>query len=269
MPISGTNHGMANEDSGITRATRFAELGHQGNLTTANRSQLEQAVVNDSDPRARSAALGALFRAESIEILNSKITNAPARIETQALMEIWLSAASDEHAVVRKRTAELGPIMARVEIALGTDNTPDKSPANTPDKSQDKSQAGVVVTLIDLLNDDEITVVEATAWALGEGVESGTPNAAAVAALARTVTNHDNALAREAAVAALGALRDPVGLPAILIACGDKPAVRRRAVLALAPFTGNEVDQAIETATQDRDPQVRQAAEILRKVVDD
>ncbi len=261
MPISGTNHGMANEDSGITRATRFAELGHQGNLTTANRSQLEQAVVNDPDPRARSAALGALFRAESIEILNSKITNAPVRIKTQALMEIWLSAASDEHAVVRKRTAELGPIMARVEIALGTDNT--------PDKSQAKSQAGVVVTLIDLLNDDEITVVEATAWALGEGIESGTPNAAAVAALVRTVTGHDNALAREAAVAALGALRDPVGLPAILIACGDKPAVRRRAVLALAPFTGNEVDQAIETATQDRDPQVRQAAEILQKVVED
>jgi len=77
------------------------------------------------------------------------------------------------------------------------------------------------------------------------------------------VETHADPLAREAAVAALGALGDPAGLPAILTACADRPAVRRRAVLALSPFTGTEVDAAIERALTDKDWQVRQAAEDL------
>jgi HEAT repeat protein len=65
-------------------------------------------------------------------------------------------------------------------------------------------------------------------------------------------------------VAALGAIGDARGLPAILDACTDKPAVRRRAVLALASFEGAAVDAAIDTALTDRDWQVRQAAEDLQ-----
>ena len=71
----------------------------------------------------------------------------------------------------------------------------------------------------------------------------------------------DDPLLRESAVAALGAIGSPRGLPSILRACTDKPAIRRRAVLALAPFDGPEVDAAIEAARHDRDWQVRQAAE--------
>jgi hypothetical protein len=41
----------------------------------------------------------------------------------------------------------------------------------------------------------------------------------------------------------------------------DKATVRRRAVLALAPFAGSDVDAALEHAMTDRDWQVRQAAE--------
>ena len=67
------------------------------------------------------------------------------------------------------------------------------------------------------------------------------------------------------AVAALGAIGDPRGLPTILHGCADKPAVRRRAVLALAPFDGEAVDAALQAALVDRDWQVRQAAEdVLR-----
>jgi HEAT repeat protein len=68
---------------------------------------------------------------------------------------------------------------------------------------------------------------------------------------------------REASAAALGSIGDERGLPAILIACEDKPAVRRRAVLALAPFDGDDVQLALEKALADRDWQVRQNAEIL------
>ena len=111
-----------------------------------------------------------------------------------------------------------------------------------------------------LLSDEDATVVEVAAWACGE-VEAVDP--AIIAALGALTTGHDDALVREAAVAALGAIGDDRALPAILAATTDKPAIRRRAVLALAPFEGSAVDEALERATHDRDWQVRQAAEDL------
>ncbi len=76
---------------------------------------------------------------------------------------------------------------------------------------------------------------------------------------------------RESAVAALGAIGDGRAVDAIIAGTSDKPAVRRRAVLALAPFlgdddTGHRVDAAIDRALEDRDWQVRQAAEDLRRI---
>ncbi|MHB8464507.1 MAG: HEAT repeat domain-containing protein [Acidimicrobiales bacterium] len=120
--------------------------------------------------------------------------------------------------------------------------------------------AGAVVGL---LADADPSVVEVASWALGELGERAPLPASAILSLAQIATSHEDALAREAAVAALGALGDVLGLPAILVATKDKPAVRRRAVLALAPFDGPEVDEALERARQDRDWQVRDAAELL------
>ncbi len=136
------------------------------------------------------------------------------------------------------------------------------------------------VDLRPLLVDDDPMVVEAAAWALGERVpaEGNEPGQMpsttmpsttmpvdhdAVDQLALVAGGHDDPLCREAAVAALGALGDVRGLPAILAATSDKPAVRRRAVIALAPFDGPEVDAAMARARHDRDWQVRQAAEDL------
>lgn len=116
------------------------------------------------------------------------------------------------------------------------------------------------VDLTPMLVDPEPSVVEAAAWALGEGGHADEP---VVAALAIVATGHDDALCREAAVAALGAIGHPGGLPAILAATHDKAQVRRRAVLALAPFEGPAVDEALRGALEDRDWQVRQAAEDL------
>jgi HEAT repeat protein len=115
-------------------------------------------------------------------------------------------------------------------------------------------------SLLPLLTSAEPTVVEVAAWASGER-EPAEPGV--VATLIGLVTDHDDALVREAAVAALGAIGDEAGLPAILAATADKATVRRRAVIALAPFDGPEVDAALERAKADRDWQVRQAAEDL------
>lgn len=116
------------------------------------------------------------------------------------------------------------------------------------------------VDLVPTLDDADPRVVETAAWACGEH-ESDRPEV--VATLIRIATGAGDPLVREAAVAALGAIGSPRGLPAILAACSDKPAVRRRAVLALAPFDGDDVAAAIAQAREDRDWQVRQSAEVL------
>lgn len=116
------------------------------------------------------------------------------------------------------------------------------------------------VALIALLHDTNETVVEAAAWACGEHEVVNEEEFSKVLALA---TDAAEPLVRESAIAALGAIGDERGLPAILAGCADKPAIRRRAVLALAPFSGPMVDAALQTALQDRDWQVRQAAEDL------
>jgi HEAT repeat protein len=145
----------------------------------------------------------------------------------------WRDAAVDPDPAVRRRAAELAP-------ALG------------PTTAR---------PLVRLLGDADVIVTETAAWGLGE--LGPVPRSGATRALARVARDHPDALAREAAVAALGALADPAGLPAILAACGDKPPVRRRAVLALAPFDGPAVTAALEHALTDRDWQTRQAAEDL------
>jgi HEAT repeat protein len=145
----------------------------------------------------------------------------------------WRVAVADTEPAVRRRAADLAP-------GLGAPARP----------------------LLTLLGDADVTVIEASAWALGE-LGAAAVRAGAVPALAVVAETHGDPLAREAAVAALGALAAPAGLPAILAACRDKPAVRRRAVLALAPFDDPEVDAALHTALEDRDWQVRQAAEDL------
>lgn len=123
------------------------------------------------------------------------------------------------------------------------------------------------VDLLGALGDDDASVVEAAAWACGERDETAAEVLDRLIELAGATSG--DALARESAVAALGAIGDDRGLDAILAATGDKPAIRRRAVLALAPFLGadhpraSEVAAALERALNDRDWQVRQAAEDL------
>lgn len=212
--------------SPVARAAQIAALGHRRPLDEAELAAA-RAASGDPGPAVRAAAIGALAR------------GAPVRIASPA----WHNAAGDPDASVRRRAADLAPKLAARRRA------PD--PALTS-------------ALIALLEDADVTVVEAAAWALGETVTaSSQASDTAVPALSRVVTDHRDALAREAAVAALGAIGDERGLDAILVACRDKPAVRRRAVLALAPFTGTAVDAAIAAALDDRDWQVRQAAEDL------
>lgn len=111
-----------------------------------------------------------------------------------------------------------------------------------------------------LITDHDVFVAEMAAWSIGERNPASDDE---IQALITNTTTHPEAVVREACAAALGSLGDERGLPAILAACEDKPAVRRRAVLALAPFEGEQVEAALTRALEDRDWQVRQNAEIL------
>ena len=116
--------------------------------------------------------------------------------------------------------------------------------------------------LVQLMADPDELVADAACFAAGEVIWPDAQRARIVRALT-TAAAHTDPLVRESAVAALGAISDPAGLPAILAGCTDRPTVRRRAVLALAPFDGPEVESALQAALTDSDWQTRQAAEDL------
>jgi HEAT repeat protein len=204
--------------------------------------------MTDVERAADVAAIGLAGRAGEAEVarLTQLVFSDPsARVRSAALGALarvarradaahaWHAASIDADASVRRRAAELAPTLGR--------NV--REPA-----------------LLALLADDEPTVAEAAAFALGERKSS---TRRALDALIDAATTHDDPLVREQAVASLGARGDQRGLPAILHACHDRPAIRRRAVLALAAFEGDEVDAALHAALGDNDWQVRQAAEDL------
>lgn len=151
-------------------------------------------------------------------------------------VEQWEGFAKDPDPSVRRRAAELAPRL--------------------PDP------AGSEAMLAQLLDDTD-EIVEVAAFALGEVGSSADASLAptTISRLEAIVLDHEDALCRESAVAALGALHS--GLATILKACEDKATVRRRAIIALAPFDGPDVEAALTHALDDRDWQVRQAAEDL------
>jgi HEAT repeat protein len=115
--------------------------------------------------------------------------------------------------------------------------------------------------LIGALSDPDPLVVVGAAWFLAERRV-----AAAVDALGATARAHDDVRCREAAVAALGAIGDSRGLAAVVGGLDDKPTVRRRATVALAGFDDPRVEPALRRSAEDRDWQVRQAADELLEV---
>ncbi len=210
-----------------SRRAAAALAGHTGNLAAA----LD--AIADSEPSIRSLGFGALAR---------------------------LGALDEEHALVGLADPDTRVVRRVIECL-----------------AQPGSITVGLVTLDDaLVNLVEIgpdVVAETAAWALGERHQPTEetssqdellePREHVMRALIHATTSHDDALVRESAAAALGAIGHTVGLPAVLIATQDKATVRRRAVLALAAFDGPEVHDALVRARTDRDWQVRQAAEDL------
>lgn len=179
--------------------------------------------LSSTDARVRSGALTALARASALETA------------------MLLNGLTDPTPSVVRRAVELSSTESRGATAVDD-------------------------SLLTHLRSDSQMLVEVAAFALGERHQEASASTlvdAVVAALSRVAVEHADPLAREAAVAALGSVGLPSGLAAVLSATTDKATVRRRAVLALAAFEGEEVNEALHRARTDRDWQVRQAAEDL------
>ena len=179
---------------------------------------------NDPDPQVRAASVGALDRLSELDEAD------------------LVTALNDPSSVVARRA---------ITAAAGRTASTAKGPLDH--------------VLVRLVEGGDPELAEHAAWAIGERWEEIADHVddEVVAAIERVARGHADALVREAAVAALGSIGATRSLPVILAAAADKATVRRRAVIALAPFDGPEVDAALAAARVDRDWQVRQAAEDL------
>ncbi|MBT8212610.1 MAG: HEAT repeat domain-containing protein [Acidimicrobiia bacterium] len=123
--------------------------------------------------------------------------------------------------------------------------------------------AGLVDEALGLLEavrtDPSTLVVEAAATAYGELADSRP-----LPWLIELATGDGDSMAREAAVAALGAIGDDAAIPELItLAASGPPQVRRRAMVALSVFEGPEVEAAVRAGLEDRNPMVREAAEMV------
>jgi hypothetical protein len=119
--------------------------------------------------------------------------------------------------------------------------------------------SGGLEALLRATHDPDPLVREAAATALGEHAAR-----AAVPRLIDAAEHDSDRLVREAAVAALGAVGDPAALPVLLLlVASGPPQIRRRAVVALTVFDGPEIEPALRAAARDRNPMVREVAEMV------
>lgn len=113
--------------------------------------------------------------------------------------------------------------------------------------------------LLTATDDVSPIVVEAAMTGLGE-----IKAPAAVPLLIDAAQSHKDRLVREAAVASLGAIADERALQTLLdLVAKGPPRIRRRSVVALTVFDGPDVEAAIRGALTDRNPMVREAAEMV------
>lgn len=113
--------------------------------------------------------------------------------------------------------------------------------------------------LLETSDDDEAKVREAVATAFGE-----VGNVRALPWLTAAGRDDIDRTVKEAAVAALGAIGDESAVDALieLIKSGP-PQVRRRAIAAITVFDDDRVEATIQRAAFDRNPGVREAAEMV------
>jgi HEAT repeat protein len=185
--------------------------------------------------------------------------------DEKAAREALADPASDVRASALGALARIGALEGN-DVVFALADPADEVRRRACDLAGRLHMAALAGQLCEALADGSPAVVEAACYALGELEELAEQPVIQGMVVARVVVvaaSHQEPLCREAAVAALGGLGSPAGLGCVLAALEDKPAIRRRAVVALAAFEGEEVEAALEHSALDSDWQVRQTAEDL------
>ena len=211
--------------------------------------------VHEGDPPSKEVAerrrRAILARHENSELDESEIIgflNDTAAVVREAALAtvVKLNLDAGKHIVNALEDADRGVRKRAVELVI--------------DLSNNHEHISKVLVLLD---DSSTFVVETVCWVIGEIGNNYENVAEIVSKVSQIALNHEDSLCREAAVACLGSLGHIDGLTTLLKVLDDKPNVRRRATLALAPFEGPEVEEALKRKLKDRDLQTRQAAEDL------
>lgn len=171
-----------------------------------------------------------------------------------------LSFFADPDDVIRRLavsvSATLGPA---ANAAVAERLRQDDSPSVRAEAAEVLGGFSNAQVLLEAVGDPEPVVLEAIATALGEIGDD-----AAVPWLLDATAAGNDKLLREAAVAALGAIGDERARPLLVELAGSgPPQIRRRAVVALTAFDGEGVEHAIRSALSDRNPMVREVAEMV------
>lgn len=186
----------------------------------------------------------------------------PSRIDLVALTEDPLPFLASDDAVLRRMAVTAIDGRSAIDnvgrlCELSTDPDPTIRGA-VAEKLGVCGDAGLEA-LASLQADDIASVREAAATAYGEIGSS-----LACEWLAAAASHDPDRGVREAAVAALGAIGDPGWIDTLLELLHDAPPpVRRRAVAALTVFDDDRIESAIRLAALDKNPGVREAAEMV------
>jgi len=211
--------------------------------------------VHEGDPPSKEVAerrrQAILARYENSELEESEITgflNDTAAVVREAALAtvVKLNLDAGQHIVNAFNDDDHGVRKRAIELVIDLSDNQD-----------------YISKILVLLDDSSTFVVETVCWVIGEIGNNYENVAEVVSKVSQIALNHDDSLCREAAVACLGSLGHIDGLATLLRVLDDKPNVRRRATLALAPFEGPEVEEALKRKLKDRDLQTRQAAEDL------
>lgn len=147
---------------------------------------------------------------------------------------------------------------ARIVTMLATDSDP--SVRRECAEVLGRSSSPPVAALEQALGDPVAEVREAATTALGEALSIDSVQQL----IALAGAEDEDRLVREAAVAALGAIGDERARPVLLsLVAGAPPQIRRRCVAALSVFDGDDIEEALRNAAADRNPMVREAAEMV------
>jgi HEAT repeat protein len=245
------------------RRTAVSLAGYTENETTA------RSALGDADSTVRAAALSALHRIGTLTSLDvaAALTDSDLRVRRRACeLSTFLPVQSagsteiDDHLL---RFLQLGDdTMAELGAwSLGERHQQQSLEHESLEHESDGTQEATSPVTAGSTQSKSTTSSTNTASTNSTASTESLVNI--VQALSDTVYKHPDALVREAAVAALGCIGTPSAKAPILHAIGDKATVRRRAIIALSAFEGDDVEAALSQATSDRDWQVRQAAEDL------